>query len=160
MTTDELRYAGPPDEQVEIRGYRVELGEVQAALAGLAGVDQAAAIVREDRPGGKRLVGYVTESIAGTVDPRGARATLTEQLPSYLVPAAVLVVPALPLTVDGKPDIRALPAPEYPDAHRHRAIEQVLAGIFAQILGVEQVADSRPRRWPCRTSSRPASTWV
>ena len=81
----------------------------QAALAGLDGVEQAVVIAREDRPGDKRLVGYVT----GTADPAAMRAALAERLPAYMVPAAVVVLDALPLTVNGKLDTRALPAPEY-----------------------------------------------
>ncbi|MDT5255347.1 MAG: glycopeptidolipid biosynthesis protein [Mycobacterium sp.] len=136
---EQLRYSPRGDERVTIRGYRIELGDVEAALAGLAGVDQAVAIARQDRPGDKRLVGYVTESLTGTVDPVGARAELAERLPSYMVPAVVMVVAALPLTVDGELDARALPAPEYEDSDRYRAIEQALAGIFAQVLGVDSV---------------------
>ncbi len=133
----ELRYVGRADEQVKIRGYRIELGEVQAVLAGLDGVGQAVVIVREDRPGDKRLVGYVT----GTADPAAMRATLAERLPSYMVPAAVVVIEALPLTVNGKLDKRALPAPEYQDGDHYRApttaVEEILAGIYARVLGVE-----------------------
>ena len=105
----QLRYVGRADEQVKIRGYRIELGEVQAALAALDGVEQAVVIAREDRPGDKRLVGYVT----GAADPAGVRAALAERLPAYMVPAAVVVIEALPLTLNGKLDTRALPAPEY-----------------------------------------------
>ena len=84
----QLRYVGRADEQVKIRGYRIEPGEVQAALAGLDGVDQAVVIAREDRPGDKRLVGYVT----GTAEPAEIRAALAERLPAYMVPAAVVVL--------------------------------------------------------------------
>ena len=134
----QLGYVGRADEQVKIRGYRIELGEIRAVLAGLAGVEQAVVIAREDRPGDKRLVGYVT----GTADPAGARAALAERLPAYLVPAAVVVIDALPLTVNGKLDTRALPAPEY-SAGAYRApgspTEEVLAGIYGQVLGLERV---------------------
>ena len=135
----QLHYLGRADEQVKIRGYRIELGEVQAALAGLDGVEQAVVIAREDRPGDKRLVGYIT----GTADPAEVRAALAERLPAYMVPAAVVVMEALPLTVNGKLDTRALPAPEYTDGDRYRApasaVEEILAGIYAQVLGLERV---------------------
>ena len=105
----QLHYLGRADEQVKIRGYRIELGEIQAALAELDGVEQAAVITREDRAGDKRLVGYITETITGTVDPAAARATLAERLPGHMVPVAIVVLQALPLTVNGKLDTRALP---------------------------------------------------
>ncbi len=133
----QLRYVGRADEQVKIRGYRIELGEIQAALSELDGVEQAVVIVREDRPGDKRLAGYVT----GTVEPTVARTALAERLPAYMVPAAVMVLGTLPLTVNGKLDRRALPAPKYQDGDHYRApanaVEELLAGIYAQVLGVE-----------------------
>src|SRR4029079_14269961 len=136
----QLQYLGRADEQVKIRGYRIELGEVQAVLAGLDGVGQAVVIAREDRPGDKRLVGYVT----GTADPGRVRSALAERLSAAMVPAAVVVLEALPLTVNGKLDKRALPAPEYRGVGaEYRApatpVEEVLAGIYAQVLGVERV---------------------
>jgi amino acid adenylation domain-containing protein/non-ribosomal peptide synthase protein (TIGR01720 family) len=139
----QLHYVRRADSQVKIRGYRVELGEVQTALTALDGIDQAAAIVREDRPGDRRLVGYVTESGTKTVDPGAVRSALTERLPSYMIPAAVVVLKALPLTVNGKLDIRALPAPEYLSTDHYRApadeTEDLLAGIYADVLGLERV---------------------
>jgi len=134
----QLRYLGRADEQVKIRGYRIELGDVQAALSGLDGVRQAVAIAREDRPGDKRLIGYVT----GNADPADARAALADRLPAYMVPAAIMVLDALPLTPNGKLDVRALPSPEYAaGAYRAPAspVEEILAGIYAQILGVDRV---------------------
>ena len=135
----QLRYLGRADEQVKIRGYRIELGEVQAALAAQPGVQQAVVIAREDRPGDKRLVGYVT----GTADPATARAALADRLPAYMVPTAVMVIDALPLTVNGKLDTRALPAPEYQEVDHYRAphgpVEETLAAIYAQVLGLERV---------------------
>ncbi|WP_421841961.1 amino acid adenylation domain-containing protein [Mycobacterium sp.] len=139
----QLDYRGRVDEQVKIRGYRIELGEVRAALAGVGGVEQAVVVAREDRPGDKRLVGYVTELVTGSVDSVAVRAALGERLPGYMVPAAVMVVDVLPLTANGKLDTRALPVPEYRDGDRYRApadaVEEILAGIYAYVLGVERV---------------------
>ena len=134
----QLRYLGRADEQVKIRGYRIELGEIQAALAGLDGVEQAVVIAREDRPGDKRLVGYIT----GTAEPAEIRAQLGERLPAYMIPAAVVVLEALPLTVNGKLDTRALPAPEYTAGGYQApasAVEEILAGIYAEVLGLDRV---------------------
>ena len=139
----QLQYLRRADDQVKIRGYRIELGEIRAALAGLDGVEQAVVIACEDLPGTKRLVGYLTETVTGTVDPAAIRSRLTEQLPAYMVPTAVMVLDALPLTVNGKLDTRALPAPEYQHTDHYRAptdaVEEILAGIYAQILGLERV---------------------
>ncbi|RUP29240.1 MAG: non-ribosomal peptide synthetase, partial [Mycolicibacterium sp.] len=135
----QLQYLGRADEQVKIRGYRIELGDVQTALAGLDGVRQAAVIVREDRAGDKRLVGYIT----GTADPAAARTAVAKHLPPYMVPAAVVALATLPLTPNGKLDRRALPAPTYGNADEYRAprtpVEETLAAVYADVLGVERV---------------------
>ncbi|WP_369114237.1 non-ribosomal peptide synthase/polyketide synthase [Mycobacterium avium] len=132
----QLQYLGRADEQVKIRGYRIELGEIQSALAALDGVDQAAVIAREDRPGDKRLVGYVT----GTADLAQLRTALAERLPGYMVPAAVLMLDALPLTPSGKLDTGALPAPDYQGPEGYLApagaVEEILAWLYAQVLGL------------------------
>ncbi|MBV8786757.1 MAG: amino acid adenylation domain-containing protein, partial [Mycobacterium sp.] len=135
----QLQYLGRADEQVKIRGYRIELGDVQAALLALAGVEQATVTAREDQPGEKRLVGYVT----GSADPTELRTALADRLPGYMVPAAIVALDAMPLTINGKLNTPALPAPEYQDATRYRApsgaTEEILAGIYAQVLGLERV---------------------
>ncbi|WP_156764490.1 non-ribosomal peptide synthetase, partial [Mycobacterium sp. E3247] len=134
----QLRYLGRADEQVKIRGYRIELGEIQAALGALEGVGQAVVVAREDRPGDKRLVGYVT----GAADPAQLRTALAQRLPAFMVPAAIVGLEALPLTANGKLDTRALPTPEYA-AGDYRApqnpTEEILASIYAEVLGVERV---------------------
>ncbi len=121
-------------------GIASSSGRCRRRWPGCDGVDQAVVIAREDRPGDKRLVGYVT----GTADPATVRAALGERLPAYMVPAAVVVLEALPLTPNGKLDTRALPAPEYHGCgDRYRApasaVEEILAGIYAQVLGLERV---------------------
>ncbi|MDU0294963.1 amino acid adenylation domain-containing protein, partial [Saccharothrix longispora] len=127
-----LEYAGRADDQVKLRGFRVEPGEVAAALGGLPGVVAAAAVVREDR-----LVGYVVPS---DVDVVAARATLAGKLPDYLVPSAVVALDALPLTANGKLDRRALPAPGFEVGRAPRSPrEEVLCGLFGEVLGVSSV---------------------
>ena len=135
----QLLYLGRADEQVKIRGYRIELGEIRTAITELDGVEQAAVIAREDRPGDQRLVGYIT----GSAEPAAIRSQLVDRLPVYMVPAAVVVLEELPLTPNGKLNIRALPAPGYQDVDRYRApdgpVEEILAGIYGQVLGLTQV---------------------
>jgi amino acid adenylation domain-containing protein/non-ribosomal peptide synthase protein (TIGR01720 family) len=107
-----LEFLGRSDQQVKVRGFRVELGEVESVLAGLPGIAQAAATVREDRPGHRRLVGYVVPGPgAADVTADRLRREAGRTLPDYLVPAAFAVLDALPLTATGKVDRAALPPP-------------------------------------------------
>ncbi|MET9398881.1 amino acid adenylation domain-containing protein, partial [Kitasatospora sp. NPDC002965] len=134
-----VEYLGRTDDQVKLRGFRIELGEVEAALAALPGVGAAAALVREDTPGNRRLVGYAT----GGADPAALRRALAGTLPDYLVPAAVVVLPQLPTTANGKLDRAALPAPSAPAVALARpprdAREELLCGAFATVLDLPEV---------------------
>jgi acyl carrier protein len=99
-------------------------------------------VVREDRPGDPRLIGYVVPSPGADPDPGEVRAAAGRTLPGYMVPAAVMVIDTLPLTVNGKLDRRALPAPEYtsgPARPPSTAVEQAMCDLFAEVLGVDRV---------------------
>ncbi|HEY8983658.1 MAG TPA: amino acid adenylation domain-containing protein, partial [Streptomyces sp.] len=138
-----LEYAGRVDDQVKVRGFRIELGEIEAALARHAAVAQAVVVVREDTPGVKRLVGYVTTTAGEETDSAALREYVARSLPEYMVPAAVLVLDTLPLNANGKVDRKALPAPDFAAASSGREPstqrEHVLTELFAQALGLERV---------------------
>ena len=137
----ELEYRGRVDDQVKIRGFRVELGEIEAVLAAQPGVAQVRVVLREDRPGDKRLAGYAVPAAGAALDPAALRDAASRVLPGYMVPAAVVVLDKLPLNANGKLDRRALPAPEYATGGAAPATprEQALCDVFAQVLGLEQV---------------------
>ncbi|MEU8393455.1 amino acid adenylation domain-containing protein, partial [Micromonospora sp. NPDC048843] len=141
-----LEYVGRVDDQVKLRGFRIELGDVEAALRRVTG-GTALALVREDRPGDRRLVGYVCPDDDAVLDGGEVRQRLGAMLPAYMVPAAVVVLRQFPLTVHGKLDRRALPAPEHradPGRRVRSGREEILASMFADVLGLGSVgvADS------------------
>jgi amino acid adenylation domain-containing protein len=145
-TDGAIEFLGRNDHQVKIRGFRVELGEIEAQLARHEQIKEAVVIAREDVPGEKRLVAYVVPrdpSSAASVEE--LRAHLKAILPQYMAPSAFVTLGRMPLTPNGKPDRRALPAPglEAYGSHEYECplgkIEAVLEGIWRQMLGVERV---------------------
>ncbi|MFI9438650.1 phosphopantetheine-binding protein, partial [Streptosporangium sp. NPDC052375] len=171
-----LEYVGRSDLQVKVRGVRIEPGEIESVLARHPAVSQVAVVVREDRPGDRRLVAYVVPAPAGPVreeavsapvaaafssspssssssallassapslevDVAGVRRFVAGVLPEFMVPSVVVVLGALPVTVNGKLDRAALPVPEVGGSGRgpRTPVEEILCGVFAEVLGVSGV---------------------
>ncbi|HYH79871.1 MAG TPA: amino acid adenylation domain-containing protein, partial [Longimicrobium sp.] len=143
----ELEFLGRVDAQVKIRGFRIEPAEVESALLEHPGVREAVVAAREAPSGiagDRRLVGYVVAAPGETLSPAALREHVRARLPEHMVPSAVVELESLPLTPGGKLDRKALPEPEYAaDADRYEAprtpVEEVLAGIWAEVLRLERV---------------------
>ena len=140
-----LDYLGRLDHQVKLRGYRIELGEIESRLREQPGVGQALVLVREDRPGDKRLVAYVSAQPGEVAEPSALKNALAKQLPEYMVPSALVVLDAFPLTANGKIDRKALPAPKDDSAARsgfeppQGKYEQLLAQVWSELLQVARI---------------------
>ena len=145
----ELEFVGRGDQQVKVRGDRIELGEIESVLGQHGSVGQAAVVAREEERGGKRLVGYVVGKAGEGIDGEGLREYMRERLPEYMVPAVVVEMEELPLTVNGKIDRKkkgdlevkagGAGAREESYAGPRTGVEEVLCGIWAEVLGLERV---------------------
>jgi amino acid adenylation domain-containing protein len=143
-----LEFLGRMDSQVKLRGLRIELGEIETALRAQTGVTDAVVLRRQDPRGEPRLVAYITTHASKPVDMHRLRRALVEILPTYMVPAAVVVLEQFPLTTSGKLDRRALPAPDAFSTAPFRApqtrTEATLAAIWAETLHVDKVGTDDP----------------
>jgi amino acid adenylation domain-containing protein len=140
-----LEYFGRLDQQIKIRGFRVEPGEIEAALAHHAGVRQVVVVAKDNSVTGRFLVAYVVKHADWeALDSQVLRNYLKESLPDYMVPAVVMILESFPLTANGKVDRRRLPEPEHPNREHnagnvHGMEEEILSGIFADVLGLPAV---------------------
>jgi acyl-coenzyme A synthetase/AMP-(fatty) acid ligase len=139
-----LEYVGRLDEQVKIRGFRIELGEIESVLRHHPAIRHCVAVAREDRPGEKQLVAYVVTTKQDDVTAAELREYLSDKLPAYMLPAAIVELDDLPLTPNAKVDRLALPAPDY-RAHARDVVsptsqlEELLSGIWTQVLKVPDI---------------------
>ncbi|MEV6558527.1 amino acid adenylation domain-containing protein [Nocardia sp. NPDC051756] len=138
-----LGHLGRADHQVKIRGHRIEPGEIDTALSTVTGIRQVATIVREDAPGRPRIVSYIVAQPGVEVDPKAARNRVAAVVPEYMVPSAIVSLPALPLTPNGKLDRSALPVPELDEPPERREPrddrERLLCRLFAEVLGRSRI---------------------
>jgi amino acid adenylation domain-containing protein len=140
-----IEYLGRSDNQVKIRGFRIEPGEIESLLGQHGAVRESVVVAREDNPGDKRLVAYAVlhKESAHTGD---LRCFLKEKLPEYMIPSAFVILDALPLTPSGKVDRKALPKPDFERPSTEdfyvaprTPLEEVLAGIWSDVLGLKEV---------------------
>src|SRR5690606_15358331 len=138
-----IEYLGRLDHQVKVRGFRIELGEIETALTAHPSVRQSVVVARRDAVGDTVLAGYVVAAPGAVADPAELRAFVAKTLPDYMVPAAIVVLDAMPLNPNGKLDRAALPEPDFSaslgDRGPRDAREEILSGIFADVLGLDRV---------------------
>ena len=138
----QIEYLGRLDHQVKIRGFRIELGEIETQLL-LQPQIREAVVVAKDGPGGARLVAYVSCHAGNAVDTAELREALAKPLPDYMIPTAIVVLESLPLNANGKVDRKLLPEAEFVSADHYEApqgeVEEVLAAIWTEVLGIAQV---------------------
>ncbi|MCZ4076318.1 non-ribosomal peptide synthase/polyketide synthase [Rhodococcus sp. H36-A4] len=138
----DLEFVGRADDQVKIRGFRIELGEIESALSSQDPVGQVAVVLRTDRHDTHQLVAYLVPVVGSSIDVQKLRTEVAAVLPEYMIPSAFVVVSEIPLTVNGKLDRRALPEPVF-EVREFKApttpIEEIVAEIFADLLGVDRV---------------------
>ncbi len=144
MDDGNIRFCGRIDHQVKIRGFRIELGEIEATIAQHPSVKGTVVIVREDRPGDKRLVAYIVLSGESAMMTEELRQFLKERLPDYMVPSAFVVMEALPLTPNGKIDRKALPVPDRFVSEKcfiapRNTVESQLTWIWMKALGLQRI---------------------
>ena len=142
-----IEFLGRLDHQVKLRGFRVELGEIEAVLGQHPAVQETVVVAREDSPGDKRLVAYIVPGSDQTLESGELRSYLKRKLPEYMVPSAFMMLDALPLTPSGKVDRRRLPARDRARSQRksgyvapRNVIEERLAKIWEQVLGIEPIS--------------------
>jgi amino acid adenylation domain-containing protein len=141
-----IEFLGRLDQQVKVRGFRIELGEIETILEEHESVRESAVVALEDEHGGKRLVAYLVAAEGSPVAAGLLRAYLQKRIPDYMVPSAFVTLDALPLTPNGKVDRRALPAPDRNEREATQnyvaprtPVEQTLAGIWSEVLGIERI---------------------
>ena len=146
LTDGNLEFLGRVDQQVKVRGFRIELDEIREMLNRHPGVSKSTVIAREDEPGNKRLVGYVVAASGIELRPNSLRDYLRGELPEYMVPAAIVMLPDLPLNEHGKLDYQSLPSPEemprsFDETYvaPRTEVEQKIAALWQRLLQVEQV---------------------
>jgi acyl carrier protein len=147
LSDGRLEFVGRLDSQVKVRGYRVELGEVETVLSRHSGVKECVVVAREEESGDKRLVAYVVAATGVAFTPSELRSYLKEKLPEYMVPSAFVELGELPLTGNGKVDHHALPVPDYEFQKLETAYvaprtptEEKVAAIWSEVLRIELVS--------------------